>query len=197
MSRILILVAIFLIPFTIQADEVRFQPGDLIEITVFNSPEMNGSFRIYSDGFIRVPLAGKIPAAGKTEDELYQSVFSAVNSFVKNPHITVIPRFNVSVIGQVARPGVFNVTGSEKVIEIIAQAGGFTPEASGKVVLHRNNKTSTISKGNILKNDLALSPLAPGDVLVVEKKMFSRNDYSLVISALTAISFSLYYVGNR
>jgi polysaccharide export outer membrane protein len=197
MRRILIPLALFLIPIIVHADEIRFQPGDMIDITVYSSPEMSGNFRIYSDGVIRMPLAGKIPAAGKTEDELYQAVYSAVSSFVKNPHITVIPRFNVSVLGQVARPGVFSVTGSEKVVEIIAQAGGFTPEASGKVVLHRNNKTSKLSKGSILNNDLALSPLAPGDVLVVETKRFSRNEYSLIISTLTAISFSLYYMGNR
>jgi len=47
------------------SDEIRFKPGDTIEVTVFNSPEMNGSYRIHPDGNIRMPLLGKIPAAGK------------------------------------------------------------------------------------------------------------------------------------
>ena len=114
-------------------DDIRFRPGDTIEVTVFNSPEMSGSFRIHTDGFIRMPLVGKIQAAGKTEDELNEAIRNSVDVFIKNPFITVIPKFSVSVIGYVNRPGTFTVTGSEKVIELIAMAGGFSPEASGNM----------------------------------------------------------------
>jgi protein involved in polysaccharide export with SLBB domain len=174
-------------------DDIRFRTGDTVDITVFNSPEMSGSFRINTDGYIRMPLVGKIQATGKTEDELYESIRSSVYIFIKNPYVTVIPKFSVSVLGYVEKPGIFVVTGSERIIELVSQAGGFAPEASGNLTLYRNGKKTDISKNNILYNDPKLGFIQPGDVITAKKKSFTRSDYSLIISTLSAVSIVMYY----
>jgi protein involved in polysaccharide export with SLBB domain len=181
----------------VYGDDIRYRTGDTIEITVFNSPEMSGSYRINTDGYIRMPLVGKIQAAGKNEEELYQSVRSSVDEFIKNPFVTVIPKFSVSVLGYVEKPGIFVVTGSERVIELVAQAGGFTDEASGNITLYREGKKTNISKNNILYNDPKLGFVKPGDILTASKKSFTRSDYSLIISTLSAASLIMYYTYYR
>jgi len=178
-------------------DEIRFKPGDTIEVTVFNSPEMNGSYRIHPDGNIRMPLLGKIPAAGKTEEELYQSISSSMSTFIKNPYITIIPRFTISVLGSVTRPGIFIVTGSEKPVELIAQAGGFNTEASGKITLYRQGAKYSITKKDVIAGDTSFGFLQPGDVLFADRRLFTRADYSIMISTISMISVSLYYFSWR
>ena len=196
-KEILCILALVFFPLTAFPDEIKFQPGDTIDVMVYNSPELSGSFRIYTDGYIRMPLVGKVYATGKTENEMYESIKSAVDVFIKNPYITIIPKFSVSVLGSVNRPGVFTVTGTEKVIEMVAQAGGFNNEASGSITLYRNGKQIKISRKNIMNNNPSLGFLKPGDVVIAEKKAFSRADYSIIISTLSAVSISVYYLSRK
>lgn len=175
-------------------DDIRFRPGDTIEVNVFNSPELSGIFRIHTDGCIRMPLAGRIEASGKTEEELNETIHASVDTFIKNPYITIIPKYSVSMIGYVNKPGTFTVSGSEKLIELVAMAGGFSPEASGDLSLYRSGKRVSIARNSILYNDSSLGYLQPGDVLSANKKRLTRADYSIIISTLSAISLSVFYL---
>jgi protein involved in polysaccharide export with SLBB domain len=172
---------------------IVLQPGDSVDIAVYNSPELSGNFRINTDGFIRLPLVGKIQAAGKSEDDLHDSLRKSIDTFIKNPYITVIPKYSVSVLGYVVRPGSFEVTGSERIIELISQAGGFNPEASGNITLYRNGVKTIIAKNSILYNDPKLGFVQPRDIITAGKKRFTTTNYSMLISTLTAVSIILYY----
>jgi protein involved in polysaccharide export with SLBB domain len=185
------------IVFTANAESIRFQPGDTIDVTVFNSPELSGSFRINTDGYIRMPLVGKILASGKTEEELNEAIRTAVDAFIKNPSITVIPKFSVSVLGSVGKAGTYTLTGSERVIEVIAMAGGLNPDASGKITLYRSGKKKIVFDSDKLYDDSSIGYLRPGDVLLANKKRFNRGDYSVLFSALYSISLTFYYINNR
>jgi protein involved in polysaccharide export with SLBB domain len=192
--KILICLFTFLIvSASARSAEIKYQPGDEINITVYNSPELTGSFKIYTDGYLRIPLIGKVYAKDKTENELYESIRSAVDAFIKNPYITIIPKFTVTVIGNVNRPGSFTVTGAEKVIEMVALAGGFDKEASGKITLNRNGKKIKISPKSVINSDASLGFLMPGDVIVAERKTFTRSDYSIIISTISTVTVSIYY----
>lgn len=182
---------------TANAESIHFRAGDTIEVTVYNSPELSGAFRINNDGYIRMPLVGKIQAAGKTEDELNEAIRSSVDTFIKNPNITVIPKFSVSVLGAVSKPGTFTLTGSERIIEVIAMAGGFNANASEKITLYRDGKKKKVFKSNTLYTDSELGYLQPGDVLVVNNKHFSRADYSILVSTVYSLALTMYYINNR
>ena len=181
---------------TVNAQSIRFRSGDTIDVAVYNSPELSGSFRINNDGYIRMPLVGKIQAAGKTEDELNELIRTSVDTFIKNPNITVIPKFSVSVLGSVTKPGTFTLTGSERVIEVIAMAGGFSGDASGKITLYRGEKKKMEFKSDSLYSDSALGFLQPGDVLMVNKKRFNRSDYSVILSTMYSVALTIYYFNN-
>ncbi len=197
MKRVFLILAAFIVSNGLVAAELRFQPGDTIDITVFNSPELSGSFRIQTDGYIRMPLVGKVQASGKTEGELHDSVRAAVDTFVKDPYITLIPKFTVTVLGSVNRPGAFTISGSERVVELVAQAGGFSNDSSGKITLYRNGKTVKFSKNDVMTLDPEFGFLRPGDVIVAQRRALTKADYSIIISTLSAISVSLYYFSNR
>ena len=77
---------------------------------------------------------------------------------------------------------------------MIAQAGGFSPEASGKVTVYRNEKQINISKKYIVSSNSELALIEPGDVIVAKRKRFTRNDYSILLSTISVIVISTYYI---
>jgi len=176
------------------ADPYRFQPGDYLDLFVYNAPELCGEFRIYADGDARLPLVGKVHVAGMTEDEAYGSLRSAIGEYIKNPNITLAAKYSVSVMGHVVEPGLYTMSGGEKIIEVIALAGGFTPEASGSISVYRKGKKIDISKDTILEKDSALGVAEPGDIIFAKRKLFTRGDYSLILSSVSAISVAIFYL---
>jgi len=194
-KKIVFLLILFLsMSVSISAQEYKFKKGDYIVIFVYNSPELTGEFGIHPDGNIRLPLIGKIYVLGKTEKEINEIIRKEITRYIKNPYITIYPKYTVSVVGFVRNPSVIMVTGSERLIEIIAQAGGFSPEASGKVIIYRNNKKINISKKNIFAYDSEFGYIEPGDVIIAKKKLLTRNDYSVFLSTLSVIAVVSYYI---
>ena len=193
-QKITIIIAVFLsFHSLVYADPYRFQPGDYIDLYVYNAPELCGEFRIYADGQARLPLVGKVHVAGMTEDEAYDSLRSAINEFIINPNITITAKYSVSVMGHVVKPGVFTISDSDKIIEVIALAGGFTHEASGSITIYREGRKMSISKDEILEKDSPLGFAKPGDIIFAKRKFFTRSDYSLILSSVSAISVAVFY----
>jgi len=176
-----------------QEEEYRFQTGDFIELFVYGAGDLCGNFRIHADGFIWLPLIGKVQSEGKTKNELYELLRSRIGVYKKNPQITMEPRFSISVIGYVANPGVFQITDTERIISTISRAGGFTPDASGKIEIYRNGEKITISRKRILDDNSALGLVKPGDIIYAKRKLISRNDYSIILSTISVLSITIYY----
>jgi len=189
-----IVVSLLFLHSLVLADPYRFQPGDYVDLFVYNAPELCGEFRIYADGHARLPLVGKVHMAGMTEDEAYESLRSAIGEYIKNPNITLAAKYSVSVMGHVVRSGVFTISDSDRIIEVIALAGGFTPEASGSITVYRGGEKINISKDTILEKDSALGFAQPGDVIFAKRKLFTRSDYSLIISTVSAIAIATFYL---
>ncbi|MFC1508450.1 polysaccharide biosynthesis/export family protein [Candidatus Omnitrophota bacterium] len=193
MKKIIFIFIIFSFHSSVQADEYKFQSGDYVDLFIYNEPELCGEFLIHADGFIRLPLIGKVHVSGQTEDELNKSILSSISVYIKNPHITIAPKFSVSVMGYVEKPGVFTISDSDRIIEVIARAGGFTPEASGSISIYRDDRVINISKNKIFEKNTVLSFAKPGDVINAKRKLFTRGDYSIILSTLSVISLVLYY----
>ena len=193
MKYLFILCYLVLVPAVVDAEEFTFQSGDFVELFVYNTPELSGEFRIQYDGFLRLPLVGKVQAAGTTEEELNTILTDSIRVYIKSPKITLIPRFSVSVLGEVSIPGVYSISSSSKLIEIIAEAEGFTQEASGKLLIYRKGEKLTVSIKSILENNETLEFAQPGDVLMAKRKLFTRGDFSFLLSTISVISLATYY----
>jgi len=126
-----------------RASEYRIGPEDLLDISVFEAPELNRSLRATSSGEISLPLLGMVRAAGLTPRQL-ESVLEELlrRTYMKDPHVGVfvheMQSHAVSVFGAVSKPGVFQVRGTKTVIEILSMAEGLAPDAGDTVMVMRN-----------------------------------------------------------
>jgi polysaccharide export outer membrane protein len=110
--------------------EYRLAPGDLIFVRVFNQDPLSGRTRVRPDGQVTVPFVNDVPAAGRTPQELAKTLETRLLDFIKAPVVTVfleeLGPAQLSVIGEVARPGVYPLERGQGVLRALAAAGGLT-----------------------------------------------------------------------
>ena len=120
--------------------EYRIGPKDLLEIAVFELPELNQTARVSEDGSISMPLLGKVVIEGLTKEELQQRLAGLLEEkYLKKARVTVFIKEyqsqRVSVIGAVGKPGMYELIGRVSLLEMISQAGGLTDRASSGSLL--------------------------------------------------------------
>jgi protein involved in polysaccharide export with SLBB domain len=117
----------------------RIQPGDELEIRFFHTPEQNVILPVRPDGFISLPLVYELRAAGRTVEEVRRELVERCASELAEPEVAVIVRsftgYMVHVGGEVANPGVLQLSGPRTVLEAVFEAGGLLPTASPSDVL--------------------------------------------------------------
>jgi len=124
----------------LQINDYRIGPKDLLEINVFELPELNQTVRVSEDGSITLSLLGKVEVGKLTAQELEQKLVSLLNQqFTKEAHVTVFIREyqKISVIGAVGRPGMYEIIGPTTLLQIIAQAGGLAASATKEISVFR------------------------------------------------------------
>jgi polysaccharide export outer membrane protein len=125
-----------------QAADSRIGPDDLVNITVFEAPEMNTTARVSATGEISLQLLGPVHAAGLTPREL-ESVLQGQlrHTYMKDPHVSVflqeLQSHPVSVVGAVKMPGVFQIRGTKTLIEVLSMAQGLADDAGDAVLVLR------------------------------------------------------------
>jgi polysaccharide biosynthesis/export protein len=144
--------------------------GDAVRVTVFGQADLTTEARITEKGTIGVPLLGEVKVAGLTTTEAGSHIADRYKNgkYLKNPQVTValttLRSRQVSLLGHVARPGRYALDDtSSKLADIIAAAGGLTPEGSDQVTVMRNGKSQTVAA---LGKDFELKG---GDTVVVER----------------------------
>lgn len=114
--------------------------GDLIELAVDDVPELNTTERVRTDGVISLSLVGDIKVRGMSESALQDELRSRLNTFMHKPQVHVfIKEYNahrVSIIGAVARPGVYSLKRSNySVFDLLSESGGKTERGGNRVLL--------------------------------------------------------------
>ena len=122
--------------------DYKLGPGDTIRIVVFQNPDLTLDTRVSESGSITYPLIGSVEVGGLTIGAAEKKIAKGLKDggFVQKPQVNIIlnqVRGNqVSVVGQVNRPGRFPLeTGNTRVSDILAMAGGITPSGSDIVIL--------------------------------------------------------------
>ncbi len=123
--------------------------GDLIQVSVFDNPDLSGSFRIDSRGDVELPLGGAIKLKGLTAAEAGAAIAARLKEagILLDPHVTVLileyQSQGVTITGEVRSPGVYPLLGNRTVLDMIAMAGGLN-ENAGKIVsvFHRGDPNS-------------------------------------------------------
>ncbi len=131
------------------ADEYRIGAGDVIDIRVYNRPQLSReAVRVGGRGTIRMPLLDEeIQAACRTEAELAAEIARLYLKYQRRPHVDVfIKEYNsqpVAVIGAVGKPGRFQLQRRVRLLELISLAGGPTPQAGTQLQLVHAAESST------------------------------------------------------
>ena len=115
---------------------------DVLEITVFDEKELLRIVEVDADGTIRFPLLRQIQIGGLTIRQAEKKMEQALgDQFLVNPHVSIkVSQYNsqkVYVLGAIAKPGFYSLTGKTTVLEIISQAGGITQQGGKELVLVR------------------------------------------------------------
>jgi polysaccharide export outer membrane protein len=110
-------------------------PEDLLDIDVFNVPELSKTVRVANDGTISLALLGHVQAAGLSTKQLRERLeWQYGNSYLEKPQVSVfVKEFHaqpVSVIGAVERPGLYQLTAPRTLIEVLSMAGGLAKRSS-------------------------------------------------------------------
>ena len=157
----------------------RLGTGDLLEVNVYNVPELATKSRLGTNGDVYLPLIDYVHLAGLTVEEAQALIEKRLSDggFVKNPHVTLnvdqSPSQGVSLLGEVTRPGVYPVIGEPRLYDVISSAGGFTERAGQTItVTHRNQSDKPLTVP--LSRKLADNPtnniaVSPGDTILVHK----------------------------
>lgn len=159
-------------------NDYRIGAKDLIEIKVFELPELNQTVRVAEDGSITMSLLGKVEVAGLTAQELEAKLASLLEAkyTTGDAHVTVFIREfqKVAVIGAVGRPGMYELVGPTTLLMVLAQAGGLTSQAMADLFIYRQGENGEQTKIDIHLEDLIMKGnqdlnilLQPKDVITV------------------------------
>jgi len=157
---------------------VKLGAGDLLEITVYNVPELASKVRVSNAGDVYLPLIDYVHVEDLTQEEAQALIEKRLSDggFVRNPHVTIFvsepTSQGVTIIGEVVRAGIYPLIGEHKLYEVVSQAGGFSQNASRKISVVRRDLAEPIriSLPRNLADDLSGNiEIKPGDTITVPK----------------------------
>lgn len=128
---------------TSQDEAYRLFPGDVIDFQSIGAPEINRKLTVAPDGRIHPPMLAPMMAGDRTLDDLKSDLESQYGALLRNPVVTLAPESFASqkfyVGGEVAKPGIYDLTGETDPLQAIVLAGGFLNSARREevVVLRR------------------------------------------------------------
>ena len=204
--------------------DYKLQPGDNLYIHALNTIDersaasINGDVRGYlssdaniylqtttvdKDGYVELPLVGKVQVKNLTVDEAKERLQQAINTYVNGSMLVVkLASFNLTLLGEVSRPGMYKVYQSQiNLFEAISLAGNMTNFAKkdNVKIVRQTDNGSEIIYVDMGSADILSSPyyyLKPNDIIYVEPFKikqwgFTTFPYSTVISVVT-LAVTLY-----
>jgi polysaccharide export outer membrane protein len=161
-----------------QATIVKLGPGDLMEVNVYNVPELTSKARVSLSGDIYLPLIDYVHVDGLTQEEAQGLIEKrlADGGFVRNPHVTIFmdeaASSAVTLLGEVQKPGMYPDVADHKLYGVLSEAGGFTQLASRKIAVIRRNQPEAIRVDlpRNLADDLSGNiDIMPGDTITIPR----------------------------
>jgi polysaccharide export outer membrane protein len=144
-------------------------PDDQITVHAMDAEELSEKpVRIDLSGFIRLPLAGRIQAAGLTVEQLEAEITTRLLKYIKNPEVSVsVLEFRsqpVSLIGSVKTPGVYQLQGRKTLVECLSLAGGTADDAGYSVKITRRIEKGPIPLPSAVTDPTGLFSIAQVDL---------------------------------
>ena len=153
-------------------------PGDVLNVVVYNQTGMSGRVRVRPDGKISLSFLNDVDVAGQAPAVVAQKLQARLKEYVNLPVVTVAleeaGKLEVPILGEVSKPGVYQIESGSDVLRALAQAGGLT-EFAHKDRIFVLRKSPSPARIRFARDALERSEghagsfrLRVGDVLVVE-----------------------------
>jgi polysaccharide export outer membrane protein len=157
--------------------DYRIGSKDLLEIKIYELPELSQTVRVSEDGSINFLLIGKVDVAGLTALELEKKLASILNKqYTQDAHVAVLVKEfqKVAVLGAVGKPGEYELVGPSTLLQVIAKAGGLTSQVTKELYVYRVEKDGKQIRIEIKLEDLTLNgkqdlniQIQPKDVITI------------------------------
>ncbi len=133
-------------------------PQDIVKVTVYGLDDLTQTVVVQADGTFTYPLVGRVRAQGLTAKQLEAKITTLLaTGYVRNPQVTVVVQEfrskTVFVVGELARPGTYPLSGKLTLVEILGKAGPMNINAGAEVVVVRPPAGSNVS-GPTLPTDV-------------------------------------------
>ena len=184
-----------------EIEEYVLQPGDVISVNVVEHPEFSGRHKIRPDGRINYPVIGEMDVASLTCAQLVKIMQGKLSSYVNNPVASVsIEAYyanKIFAIGDMVKPGEYEIYEPVDVLKAIAMCGGLRNSKARVVKIIRGDGT-IISINlrdlwqNTTKYDTRKYLLYPGDTIYIPESY--QMPWGLVAAILGIVSVSLQIV---
>jgi polysaccharide export outer membrane protein len=174
-------------PKTVDASAMRYKigPMDTLNVVVWRNPDLSTVVTVRPDGFVTIPLAEDLQAAGKSPSELSREIEKSLSRLIRDPVVSIVVNGfqgvygdQVRIVGEAARPQAVAYRKNMTVLDVMIQAGGVTDFAVGNgAVLIRGaegGKEYSLRLKDLLKRgDIsANAAVMPGDIIIVPQSWF-------------------------
>jgi polysaccharide export outer membrane protein len=165
-------------PCLAQRESLLIGPGDLIQVDVMDTPEMEQQVRVTDDGSVSLAYIGSIHLTGQTPAAAAASIQAALieKKVMRHPQVTVrmmeLATQDVSILGQVHTPGTYTITTPQTILKVLSLAGGLTEAADRNVTVKRTRSGEQLRYYVANNAEQALSNVVmvyPGDTILVAR----------------------------
>ena len=173
-----------------QSAAYRVGPGDVLEVSVAGNPELSQRLTVQPGGLVAMPFVGDVPVGELTKAEIERKLTNLlVRDVLPAARVEVIVveyrKHFVDVAGEVNAGGRKPLRGPTRLVDVLIEAGGFTPRASGEVIVER--LIGTYADGTQRLRVRFRHPLSPED----EVNLGIRLEHGDVVTALATSHITL------
>lgn len=172
------------------------RPGDVIKIQIFGHDELSGDYLIDENAVLLLPLIGEMNVRDMTVPELRTRIRAGYAQLFTQAFITITPLFRVAVLGEVVRPGLYNVDPTLTVYDLLALASGPLRTANErKTRLLRGGQEIAIGidPASLARATLRELGIRSGDQILVPRRSITRDDWVIILQ-LSTLVVSLYAI---
>lgn len=163
--------------------DYQIGPGDVLSVTVYDHLDLSTVVRVDTEGSISFPLAGRIMVGSMTTIDAANAIAKKLDvEYIINPQVSIfIEEFRskkVVIIGEVVRPGLYELSGPTTLLELISKAGGLTRSAGLSATIRRatvkdsaQSEDITVSVMDLINSGMKAVdiPLRDGDTITIAK----------------------------
>lgn len=168
-----------------RANSRGLEPGDMVRLKIWREPDLSADYRVDEKSMVVFPKIGTVDVSRLPADSLRSLLVSSYSKYLQDASVDVTFLRRIDIIGEVKNPGLYHVDPTMSLPDVLAMAGGVTPEGdANKIQLIRRGSRAPVH----LARDVSLadSTLQSGDELrVPQRSWLSRNAAAVLAAGIT------------